>query len=132
MTTRRSVIAVIDDHVGILGALGRLLSIRGYRPELYASAQEFLDAAMTSEASCMIVDVQLGKSCGIELAQRLAIAGFTFPVIFMTADNNESVKKRAEELHCIALLTKPFCPDELFGALAKLAPRNATHQGIHK
>jgi FixJ family two-component response regulator len=124
MTTKRSVIAVIDDHLGVLGALGRLLSTLGHHTELYASTQEFLEAAMTSEAICLIVDIQLGVSCGIELAQRLSIMGFAIPIIFMTANNSDSVKKRAAEIGCIALLTKPFSRDDLIEALAKLPPRS--------
>jgi len=57
MPTKRKVVAVIDDNLGILGAMSRLLSAFGYDTELYASAKEFLDAAMTTEAICLIVDI---------------------------------------------------------------------------
>jgi hypothetical protein len=40
----------IDDDLGVRGAISRLLSALGYDTELYASAKEFLDAAMTTEA----------------------------------------------------------------------------------
>jgi FixJ family two-component response regulator len=124
MTTKRSVIAVIDDHLGILSALGRLLSTLGYNTELYISAKEFLDAAMTSEAICLIVDIHLGESCGFELAQDLSKAGFTVPIIFMTADIDESVEKRAREIGCVEFLRKPFTPHALLEALAALSPRS--------
>src|SRR5580700_1900164 len=100
MSTKRNVVAIIDDNLGILGAMGRLLSALGYDTELYASAKEFLDGAMMTEAICLIVDVQLGESCGIDFAQHLAKAGFTIPIIFMSARNNESVKRRAAEIGC--------------------------------
>jgi FixJ family two-component response regulator len=125
MTTKRSVIAVIDDHVGILGALGRLLSTLGYNTELYISAQEFLDAAMTSEAIGLIVDIQLGESSGFELAQQLTKAGFTVPIIFMTAHIDESLEKRAREIGCVEFLRKPFTPHALVEALVKLSPRSS-------
>ncbi len=86
MPAKRKVVAVIHDNFGILGAMSRLLSAFRYDTELYASAKEFLDAAMKIEAICLIVDIQLGESCGIEFAQHLANAGFTMPIIFMTAD----------------------------------------------
>jgi FixJ family two-component response regulator len=121
--TKRKVIAVIDDHLGILGAMGRLLSTLGYNTELYASAREFLDAALTSEAICLIVDVDLGESCGIDLAKYLTMAGFRIPIVFMSADTPESVQKRAAGIDCIAFLTKPFTRNALIVALAKLSPR---------
>jgi len=125
MPTKRKVVAVIDDNLSILGAMSRLLSAFGYDTELYASAAEFLDAAMTTEAICLIVDIELGKSCGIGFAQYLASAGFTIPIIFMTADDNESVKKRAIEIGCVAILPKPFTANALIEALVNLSPRSA-------
>jgi FixJ family two-component response regulator len=123
MPTNRKVVAVIDDNLRILGAMSRLLSAFGYDTELYASAKEFLDAAMTTEAICLIVDVELGESCGIEFAQHLTNAGFTMPIIFMTADDNESVKRRALEVGCVAFLPKPFSTNVLIEALVNISPR---------
>jgi FixJ family two-component response regulator len=123
MPTKRNVIAVIDDNLVILGAMGRLLSTHGYNTELYASKEEFLDAALSSEAICLIVDIHLGNACGIELAQQLAKAGYRTPIIFMTADHRESVRVRAMQAGAAAFLTKPFCADALIKALANLPPR---------
>jgi FixJ family two-component response regulator len=123
MSTKRNVVAIIDDNLGILGAMSRLLSALGYHTELYASAKEFLDAAMMTEAICLVVDVQLGESCGIEFAQHLAKTGFKIPIIFMSAHNNDAVKRRAAELGCVAFLTKPFSADVLIDTLAALPPR---------
>jgi len=128
MPTKRKVVAIIDDNLGILGAMSRLLSALGYDTELYASAKEFLDAAMTTEAICLIVDIQLGDNCGIEFARHLANAGFTIPIIFMTADDNESVKRRAMEIGCVGFLLKPFSADVLIEALVNLPPHSARFQ----
>jgi FixJ family two-component response regulator len=125
MTTKRGAIAVIDDHLGILSAMGRLLSTLGYHTELYISAKEFLDAMETSQAIGLIVDVDLGASSGIELARHLSIRGFKAPIIFMTANLNESVEKRTRKVGCVAILTKPFTPEALLDALAKL-PRSSS------
>jgi FixJ family two-component response regulator len=122
MSTKRNVVAIIDDNLGILGALSRLLSALGYETELYASAKEFVDAAMMTEAICFIVDVQLGESSGIEIAQHLVNAGFTIPIIFMSADDNESVRRRTMEIGGVAFLTKPFSADVLIEVLANLPP----------
>jgi FixJ family two-component response regulator len=121
MPTKRTVVAVIDDNLQILGAMSRLLSAFGYDTELYASAKEFLDAAMTTEAIGLIVDIQLGESCGVEFARQLVNAGFGRPIIFMTADNNESLKRKAMEIGCVAFLLKPFSADALMRALVNLS-----------
>ena len=123
MSTKRKVIAVIDDSLEILSALGRLLSALGYDTELYASNLEFLDAVMFTEAICLIVDVHLGESCGMDLAEQLANTGCKSPIIFMSADPSESVKKRAEKIGALAFLIKPFSVGELAKALALVPPR---------
>jgi FixJ family two-component response regulator len=120
MLTKRNIIAVVDDNLGILSAMSRLLAAYGYDTELYASPQEFLDAAMATEATGLIVDIQLGDNCGIELVRKLANLGITFPVIFMTANDNAWLKRRALEVGCAAYLLKPFASRDLIDALEKL------------
>lgn len=122
MLKKRKVIAVIDDSLSVLSALSRLLSVFGYETELYASAEEFLDAVMTTEASCLILDIQLGESCGIQLAYYIKKSGLTIPIIFMTASDNESFKQRAMEIGCIDVLVKPFSADVLMRALVNVSP----------
>ena len=123
MPPKRDVVAVIDDDLGIRGAISRLLSALGYAPGLYASANEFLGVAMTTEAICLIVDIELGESCGIEFAQRLINAGFTTPIIFMTADDGASFKRWAMEMGCVAFLRKPFASELLIEALLEIPRR---------
>jgi FixJ family two-component response regulator len=119
MPTKPEVVAVIDDDLGVRGAIRRLLSALGYHSELYASAKEFLAAAMTTEAICLIVDIELG---GIEFARHLVNTVAT-PIIFMTAHHSESFKKRAMEMGCVAFLRKPFSADVLIEALRSI-PRS--------
>jgi len=112
------VVAVIDGDLGVRGAISRLLWPLGYDTELYASAKEFLDVAMTTKAICLIVDIKPGES--IEFAQRLVNAGFTRPTIVTTADDNESFKRRAMEMGCVAFLPKPISADALIEALGDI------------
>jgi FixJ family two-component response regulator len=122
MSRRRNVVAVIEDNPSILRALKHLLSAYGYEPELYSSGNGFLAAVEASEASCLLIDVHLGKDCGIEFAGRLAKAGFHFPILFMTARDDDAVAKQAAEAGCVALLRKPISAEVLIGALVAAAP----------
>jgi len=51
MAAERNVIAIVDDDPAMRLALEDLLSLSGYRTELYASAEEFITTAKTTEAS---------------------------------------------------------------------------------
>ena len=119
MTIRRKVVAIIDDDRAILDAVARLVAALGYRTEVYTSGEEFIDAASQSEAGCLLVDIQLGDLSGVELARHLSAMGLTFPVIFMTGLQDETVRKQATEFGCVAYLLKPFRTDHLVNALAE-------------
>jgi FixJ family two-component response regulator len=123
VSAKHPVVAVIDDNLQILGAMSRLLSAYGYDTELYASPKEFLDAVMMTEAICLIVDIQLGDSCGVDLVRHLASIGIKFPTIFMTTNDSEALRQLAEDVGCIGFLRKPFSAEALVETLAKLPPR---------
>src|SRR5215203_6434398 len=95
MEKQRSVIAIIDDNSEIRAALDELLSFFGYRVEAYSSAEEFVGASITTEASCLLLDIQLGDITGIELARHLSATGFRFPIIFMTGSQEETHRRQA-------------------------------------
>ena len=73
MATSAHTIAIVDDNADMRGMMRDLLSRLGFRCDLYGSGSEFLAAAPTSEADCLLVDIQLGDITGIELASLLQI-----------------------------------------------------------
>jgi FixJ family two-component response regulator len=81
----KKIVAIVDDDPGMRRALRTLLSAFGYAVYTFDSAESLLSTAATSEADCLIVDVQLGDSSGIELGRQLAAGGFNFPMIFIEA-----------------------------------------------
>jgi FixJ family two-component response regulator len=129
MATSRNVVAIVDDDPGMRGALENLLSAFGYRTEVYASAEEFIRAAITTEASCLVVDIQLGDVSGVELGRHLSAAGFDFPIIFMTGSEEETHRRQAMDFGCVAYLRKPFPADRLIEAITKAVGSVANSQG---
>lgn len=118
MAHRDHTIAVVDDDPGVRKALERLLSVLGYRVELFASAAEFLRSAATSSAECLIVDIRLGDECGLDLARRLFEASFRVPVVFITGSLDHTIRMRCMELGCVAFLQKPIAEARLMDAIA--------------
>jgi len=113
------VVAIIDDDEGLREGLERLFAAHGYGTELYASGEEFIAAAKTSEAACLVLDIQLGDISGVELGRHLLSIGLTFPIIFMTGSQCEAIRKQAMEFGCVAFLNKPFRLERLFEAIRK-------------
>jgi FixJ family two-component response regulator len=113
----RKVVAIIDDDPSVLRAMDNLISAMGYQTERYASAEEFVDPAMKSEAACLVVDMELGGMSGLELGYHLSAIGLTFPIIFVTGSQDVGMRKGALEFGCIAYLPKPFRADALAKAI---------------
>jgi FixJ family two-component response regulator len=116
---RRKVIAIVDDDPGVRTAAARLLSAFGFGTETYGSAQEFLNAAATSEAVCLVIDIQLGGASGLDLARQLAVDGCKHAIIFMTAVDGDMVRSEAAAAGGVAILSKPFPARALIEAVIK-------------
>jgi len=120
LPVQQYVISVVVHDPGTLQTIALMLSSWGYLPELYASAEEFLSAAATSEAACVVIDMHLGDISGVDLAIRLAAIGFKLPIIFVTESQDEQHRQRAMDFGCTAFLLKPFPADRLSEAIRKV------------
>lgn len=63
---KQGVIHVIDDDDGIRRAMDRLLRSVGHEVRLYGSADEYLADQRTDELSCLVVDIRLPGTSGLE------------------------------------------------------------------
>jgi FixJ family two-component response regulator len=107
------VIGIVDDNPDVRDALADLLSTFGYRTETFGSAQEFLAAARTTEAECLVIDIHLGDVSGLELALRLKEAGCRLPVIFITVSSSDDLRRQALDIGCAAYINKFALVDRL-------------------
>jgi CheY-like chemotaxis protein len=119
MAAQQYTIAVVDDDPSMLKALGRLLVESGYAVELFATFADVLKQIPSSKATCILIDCQLGQFSGIDLARQLNASGFAFPVIFMTASDDDCVRQQALAIGCAGFLRKPFLMSQLLEAVSK-------------
>jgi FixJ family two-component response regulator len=117
----RNVVFVVDDDLGMLMSVKRLLRTNGYDSVLFSSAKAFGSQVDFEDACCVVLDINLGDGSGIELRNSLKAAGNSVPVIYMTGNDNPAVRKTALASGCIAFLTKPFSVQELMEPLKRAA-----------
>jgi len=110
-------ICIIDDDESVRVATACLVRSLGYGAHTFASAEEFLHSPFLNEASCLIVDVQMPKTSGIELKRLLRAKGIVTPIIFITAFP-EGLKARALDDASSCMLSKPFDSKVLIECLA--------------
>jgi FixJ family two-component response regulator len=119
MMAQRTVVVVIDDDASLLKSVARLLACHGIESRTCASAEAVLESDSVQTATSMLLDIHLGGISGIALQRRLAASGSKWPVIFMTASDDEATRNEAMDAGCIAYLRKPFAQDDLLNALSK-------------
>jgi FixJ family two-component response regulator len=110
-------VAVIDDDVSVRESLPFLLESFGFAARAYPSAREFLDSGHVDATKCLLLDVVMPEMSGPELQRELVRQGRAIPVIFITANVNESVRQRLLEHGAIECLFKPFSEQQLHAAL---------------
>ena len=94
-----------------------MLQLHAYEPILFSSAQAFKSQTDFDRAACIILDINLQDGSGIELRQGLKADGVSVPVIYMTGNDNPTIREAALASGCIAFLTKPFSVHELIEPL---------------
>lgn len=99
---------VVDDDAGMRKGLQRLLKAHGFRTEVFDSAEAVCACANLDDAFCVVLDINLNGSSGIELRHKLASGGVALPVVYITAAQDDATMKAALASGCIAYLTKPF------------------------
>jgi FixJ family two-component response regulator len=111
--TQKPIIACVEDDVSAREALESFLKAFGFAPEVFSSAEEFLQSDRLDETSCLITDVHLGGISGLQLQSRLAASGFRIPVIVITGFSDDRVRERALSAGAAGFLNKPFNTKDL-------------------
>jgi two-component system, LuxR family, response regulator FixJ len=109
---RTTFVAIVDDDAGLRAAIEALLNSNGFRARSFPSAEAFLQSAGGAEVGCLILDYRLPGMSGLELQRELQAQGRAIPIIFATADN-EAFRLLQSEAGALAVLRKPFDPEEL-------------------
>jgi FixJ family two-component response regulator len=117
MSSDRPVVFVVDDDYRVREALSSLISSAGLRVAVFNSAAEFLESEKPDAPSCLVLDLQLPGTSGLELQQQLLI-GDAPPIIFITGHGDIPSSVRAMKAGAIEFLSKPFGEQELLQAIA--------------
>src|SRR5215475_6387668 len=98
-------------------ALSRLFRSIGMRAHIFASAQDFLSFKRPDTPACLVLDVRLPESSGLDLQRELAAAGPSIPIIFITGHGDIPMSVQAMKAGAVEFLTKPFRDQALLDAI---------------
>jgi FixJ family two-component response regulator len=118
-------VLIVDDDQSMRDSLCNLMRSAHHEVRAFASAHEFLDSPRPEGPACLILDVNLGESSGLELQQALRGEGEAIPIIFITGFADVPTTVRALKAGAIEFLPKPFSDRELLGAVDNALRRSA-------
>lgn len=117
MVVKRSLVTVVDDDESMRESLPDLLSELGYAARAFSSAEEFLASDCLDQTKCLILDVAMPGMTGPDLQHELKVRRKKIPIIFITANRDETIRARVLEQGAEECLFKPFGDSALFEAL---------------
>ena len=105
---KRSLVCVVDDSESVRESLPDLLRHVGFAVQAFSSAEEFLASEAMSETNCLLLDIGLPGMSGPDLQLELTRRGLEIPVVFITAQGDQSLRPRLVGRGAAACLFKPF------------------------
>ena len=118
------IVFVVDDDISVRESLELLIRCAGWRPETFASAQEFLTRTPASVPSCLVLDFSLPGLNGLELQKRVTLERRDMPIIFITGYRDVSMTVQAMKAGAVEFLTKPFSDEVLLSAIRAALERS--------
>lgn len=124
ITTATPLVFIVDDDISVRDSLELLIQNEGWRPETFASAQEFLNHPRASVPSCLLLDLSLPGLNGLELQKRVAADRTDLPIIFITGHGDVPKTVQAMKAGAVEFLTKPLNDEVLLTAVRQALERS--------
>ena len=120
-----AIVHVVDDDESLRTAVARLLRIAGYEVRTYASAGPFLLARPELTPGCVVLDIRLPGTSGLEIQDAFRQHGEFLPIIFLTGHGDIPLSVRAMKMGAVDFLTKPVKREVLLSAVQMALARDA-------
>jgi len=117
MKEERPVVLIIDDDASVRDALEDLLGSVGLDVKSFGSTQEFLLSKQPDAPGCLVLDVRLPGTSGLEFQRTLATSGLHLPIIFISGHSDIPMSVQAMKSGAIEFLTKPIHEQALLDAI---------------
>ena len=120
---------IIDDDSSVRTSLARLLGATGFTTEVFACAEDFLAREPFDGVACIILDVRMPGSSGLELQDTLKGLESNLPILFLTGHGDIPMSVKAIKGGAVNFLTKPVAEAVL---LATVREALAAHKKERK
>jgi FixJ family two-component response regulator len=113
----KPIVFVVDDDPSVRAAIEGLLTSVGMTARSFESAEEFLGSPRVDAPACVVLDVRLPGTSGLDLQRELTVGDATLPIIFITGHDDIPMSVRAMKAGAVEFLLKPFRDRDLLDAI---------------
>lgn len=117
MMFEQPLLSIVDDDESVRESLPDWLRQLGYAAEAFSSAEAFLASPAVARTTCLILDIAMPGMSGPDLQQELKRRSLDIPIVFITAQFDETLRARLLAAGAIECLSKPLGEPALLAAL---------------
>ena len=115
MTEGKAYVIVVDDDRAVRESLKFALELEGFAVHAFAGGPQLLASPLLAEPFCLVLDHKMPTMNGFDVLARLAERNVSVPVILITSEATDGLRRRAAAAGVHKVLEKPL----LGGALAR-------------
>ena len=125
-------ILVAEDESDMAMGLRDNLQFEGYEVVVAEDGEAALIAATTKNPDLILLDIMMPKMDGLEVCRRVREAGYTIPILMLTAKGQEIDIVRGLEVGADDYITKPFSIRELLARVKATLRRTGAGKGLSR
>ena len=119
---------IVDDDASVRHAPLTLVRAMHLQAEAYESAGQFLDALNSTRPGCILLDVRMPGTSGLELLEQFGREEVPLPVIVMSAYGDVPTVVRAMKAGALDFLEKPCRDQQLWEAIQEALRWDSRHR----
>lgn len=116
-------ILIVDDEPNIRDLLTTSLRFAGFAVQAVGNGAAAISAVLAEEPDLIVLDVMLPDMNGFSVTKRLRAAGYTAPILFLTAKDDTQDKITGLTVGGDDYVTKPFSLDEIVARIKAILRR---------
>lgn len=116
-------VALVDDDTSVLKSISRLLSSAGLKPVPFSTPGEFLESYDAAQTGCLLLDLTMPGSNGLDLQRAVSERGGAPPIVFLSGTGDIPSSVQAIQRGAIDFLTKPVDDDVLLSVVHRAIER---------
>jgi FixJ family two-component response regulator len=126
------VVLIVDDDEVVRSSLDSLLRSVGMQARLFRSTSEFLQKPIPDAPCCLVLDVRLPGTSGLDFQTDLEKAGIRVPIVFITGYGDIPMTVKAMKAGAVEFLAKPFGDGEFLDAVRAAIQKDFRERAANK